>query len=374
MPQRAIQTKSCQQVLKVFLLKVLPVTGLCILLFGIFQVKAADKKNCLMCHKHRYMGRIDENGKRWNYNVDELHYAQSVHRAVDCDDCHSYITKIPHDPVTEKVNCATQCHIKPPFSQDKFSHEKIVGIYDGSAHGISPQDSQQARDAKPYCKFCHENPLYSRMSEENVSYETTLRRCLNCHPQSGVVQAYKHITHRLRKKTSRSSREIVQLCAKCHQDVEMMQKLKVSPRALEAVATYNQSIHGKLVRLGSQQAADCISCHASNALHDIYKKDSPKATINKANIIKTCRQCHEKTGNWFIEIAVHPSTEHKDNPIIHLMSIFLQFAIYGTVISMVGLMLFETFGRRREGIGLLLVNGTSWRVKRKRTSKRKKDR
>jgi hypothetical protein len=329
-------------------------------------VKAADKKNCLMCHKHRFIGRIDENGKRWNYNVDELHYSQSVHQAIDCDDCHTYITKIPHDPVTQEVNCATQCHIKPPFSQDKFSHEKIVGIYNGSAHGIHPQDSAQLRNAKPYCKFCHENPLYNRIPEENISYDVTLRRCLNCHPQSGVVQAYKHITHRLRKKTSRSSQEIVKLCAKCHQNVALMQKLKVSPKAVEAVATYNQSIHGKLVRLGSKKAADCISCHASNALHDIYKKDSPQATINTANIEKTCRQCHAKTNNWFIKIAVHPSLEHKDNPIIHLMSIFLQLAIYGTVISMVGLMLFETFGRRREGIRLVLVNGTSWRAKTKK--------
>jgi len=35
-------------------------------------------------------------------------------------------------------------------------------------------------------------------------------------------------------------------------------------------------------------------------------------------------------------------------------------------------MLFETFGRRRAGVRLLLVNGTSWRPK--VTRKRKKDR
>jgi hypothetical protein len=370
-PERPIPAVRFCQTLKVFLLGILPVAVLCVLLSGVPWAGAADKKNCLMCHKHRYIGRIDESGKRWNYNVDEAHYSQSVHRNVDCDDCHSYITKIPHDPVTRDVDCATQCHIKPPFAQDKFSHEKIVEIYNGSAHGIRTDDGRQVKAAKPYCKFCHENPAYSRIPETEVSYEETLRRCLNCHPQTGVVQAYKHITHRLRKKTSRSSREIVTLCAKCHQDEALMKPLKVTPRALEAVATYNQSIHGKLVRLGSQKAADCISCHASNALHDIYKKDSPRATINKTNIDKTCRQCHEKTNRWFIEIAVHPSPEHKDNPIIHLMSIFLQLAIYGTVISMVGLMTFETFGRRREGIRLLLVNGTSWRARNKST--RQKD-
>lgn len=363
-------TRLHRQACSLFLRVLLPMAVLCLPLFYLSQAEAADTKNCLMCHKHRYIGRIDENGKRWNYNVDELHYRHSVHRAVDCDDCHPYIRKIPHDPVTEKVNCATQCHIKPPFSQDKFSHEKIVEIYNGSAHGIHPGDSQLSREAKPYCKFCHENPTYSRLPEENIAYEETLRRCLNCHPQSGVVQAYRHITHRLRKKTSRSSQEIVRLCAKCHQDVATLKKLKVSDKALEAVATYNQSIHGKLVRLGSQKAADCISCHATNALHDIYKKDSPRATISKANIQKTCGQCHTKTNSWFIEIAVHPSTEHRDNPIIHLMSIFLQLAIYGTVISMVGLMLFETFGRIRAGVRLVLINGTSWRPKTNRKSKK----
>ena len=85
------------------------------------HVEAADKENCLMCHKYSFMGRIDENGKRINYNVDENIYAHSVHRNVPCRDCHTYITKIPHDPVTEEVNCANQCHIKPPFSNENFS-------------------------------------------------------------------------------------------------------------------------------------------------------------------------------------------------------------------------------------------------------------
>ncbi len=357
------ENRLCQAINVLSLIEMLTVIGLCILLFSVSQAGASDKKNCLMCHKHR-VGRIDENGKRWNYNVDETHYRGSVHRNVDCQDCHTYITKIPHETVTQEVNCSSQCHIKPPFSQDNFSHKKLVGIYTGSAHGIRPGDGQEVKDAKPYCKYCHQNPLY-QFPKESIPSEKALRRCQNCHPQSGVIQAYKHISHRLRKRTSRSSQEIVELCSKCHQDVAAMKPLNVSSRAMEAVTTYNQSIHGKLVRLGSKKAADCVSCHASSSLHDIHKKDDPNATISKANIEKTCRQCHANTNSWFIEIAVHPSPEHKDNPIIHLASIFLDLAIYGTVISMVGLMMFETFGRRREGIRLLLVAGSSWRAKTK---------
>jgi hypothetical protein len=316
------------------------------------QAEAADRDNCLMCHKHRYSGRIDESGKRWNYNVDEIIYNHSVHRKIECRDCHTYITKIPHDPVTQVVNCANQCHIKPPFAQENFSHKKIIDAYDDSVHGIRPGDSEELKSAKPHCKYCHLNPLYTKISEKRVAFEETLRRCYNCHEKVGVTQAYKHMTHRLRRKTSRSSREIVQLCAKCHQDVALMKKLNASDKALEAVETYNQSIHGKLVRLGSEKAANCISCHASSALHDI--------------------QCHEKTNSWFIKIAVHPSTKHEENQVVYLMSIFFRLALYGSVFSMVGLMLFETFGRKRDGIKLLLRNGTTWRGPSKRRSKKGK--
>ncbi len=95
-----------------------------ILLVGSYA-EAADKENCLMCHKYRFVGRIDEDGKKINYNVDENMYIKSVHRNVPCRDCHTYITKLPHDPVKEEVNCANECHIKPPFADENFSHKKI---------------------------------------------------------------------------------------------------------------------------------------------------------------------------------------------------------------------------------------------------------
>ena len=151
-----------------------------------------------------------------------------------------------------------------------------------------------------------------------------------------------------------------------------MKKLNVSQKAQTAVESYNRSIHGKLVQLGSQKAANCISCHASNALHDIYKKDDPRATIYKDNISKTCHQCHEKTNSSFIQIAVHPSKEHEADPIIYLVSIFFRVVLYVAVFSMVGLMLFETFGRWTDGIRFLLRGGTSWRGQSRRSPKKEK--
>ena len=332
--------------------------------FEAASIYAADEENCLMCHKHRFMGRIGENGKINNYNVDESLFSSSIHRNIACRDCHTYIKKLPHDPVTQEINCSNQCHMKPPFNQDKFSHNDIMETYNDSIHGQRAEDSYKSNEAKPYCKFCHLNPMYEKISEERVAYEESLERCFNCHQEKGVVMAYNHITHRLRKKTSRSHRDVIILCGKCHHDEKLMKSLDVSEKALTAVDSYNRSIHGKLVRLGSEKAADCVSCHATNALHDIYKKDNIKSTINKNNIKETCHQCHENTNEWFVKFAVHPSIEHDENPIIHMMSMGLNFSMYAVVFGLVALMAFETYGRKRSGINFLFRNGSSWRKKR----------
>lgn len=323
---------------------------------------AADKENCLMCHKYRFIGRIDENGKRINYNVDEHIFGRTVHRNVACRDCHTNITKLPHDPITEEVNCATQCHVKPPFADENFSHQKIIETYNNSVHGIKPDDSAELKQAKPYCKFCHLNPIYTKVDETRIAYEETLARCQNCHQKQGVTMAYKHITHRLRHKTSRSPQEVVKLCAKCHQDEQHMAVAKPTPASLEAVETYNHSVHGQSVTLGSDEAADCISCHASTALHDIYKKDNQMATTNPANLESTCKQCHVKANERFIEIAVHSKGAHdKEQPALYFTAIALKLALFGTIFGLMGLLSLETFARRRSGVKLQLRRGTTWR-------------
>ena len=346
-----------------FIITLLSAAGVFIVLLFGSQTQATDKENCLMCHRHRFIGRIDANGKRWNYNVDEILYNKSVHRLVECRECHTYITRIPHDPVTQLVNCGNQCHIKPPFAQKKFSHQKIIGLYNQSVHGIKPQDLDILKHSKPYCKYCHQNPLYTGIPEKLVPFEQTVSRCYNCHSPVDVTQAFRHIAHRLRKRTSRSPQQIVQLCSQCHGDANLMKNLKVAPMVLKAVKTYNQSIHGELVRLGSRQAADCLACHASSELHDIFKEDNPKATIYKDNLAKTCKQCHKSTNPWFIRIAVHPGMHQEANPVVAGTSMAFRFILYGAVLGMLGLLLLETIGRHKDGIKLVLKNGTTWRRK-----------
>jgi nitrate/TMAO reductase-like tetraheme cytochrome c subunit len=335
-------------------------------LFGFSRAEAADEENCLMCHKYPSLARIGTDGLVKNYCVNDHIFLNSLHGKVACRGCHTYIKKFPHDPVTENVNCANVCHIKPPFAEENFSHKKIIGVFETSIHAIKPDDSPLMKASDPNCKYCHLNPLYKRVDENTISYGKTLDRCLNCHQRKGVTEAYRHIMHRLRHKTSRSSQEIVALCSGCHGNVPLMKELRLTGTALDAVQTYKESIHGKMVTLGSQKAADCISCHASSLIHDIYKKENPQATINEKNLQDTCKNCHKKINKYFVKIAVHPSLEDPHNPILFIITnMVLRLMLYGTVFGLMGLLFLETFRRRKDGASIKLKSGTSWRKKKK---------
>jgi len=337
-----------------------------VLVFGVLgfiKADAADRENCLMCHKYPSLARIDEDNAVKDYHIEEHIFMNSLHGDVQCRECHTNIQKIPHDSVTRDVNCANECHRKPPFAEEEFSHRKIIGVFNSSKHGKTSEDSPLMDSSKPDCKYCHLNPTYQRMDEKMVAYGKTLDRCLNCHPESGVVAAYQHITHRLRHKTSRSSREVVSLCAdNCHGDIKLMKTLGASDAALEAVETYKESIHGKMTALGSEKAADCVSCHASSLIHDIYNKDDPNSSINEKNIQATCKNCHTKINKYFVQIAVHPSLKSPRNPFLFTMSnMILRFILYGTVFGLMGLLFLESHRRRKDGMCMQIKAGTSWR-------------
>ena len=145
-----------------------------------------------------------------------------------------------------------------------------------------------------------------------------------------------------------------------------MEALNVSKESIESVETYNVSIHGKSVALGSQEAADCVSCHATAAIHDIYKKDEKEATVHKDNLVKTCNQCHDNVNDRFVQIDVHSGIERHEKPLLYYTNVILGFVFYGSVFSLIGLAMLESYGRRKDGIGMQIRKGTSWHGKSKR--------
>ena len=229
---------------------------------------AVDQENCLMCHQNPRLARIDDKGITQIYHVDKDLFNHSIHREVPCKGCHVNIKEIPHKPVTEQVNCGTRCHMKDPFTNEYFSHKKTVEIFEQSSHAMKPDDPDYVRESKPNCKFCHANPVY-QLAQDEVP-PNAVERCKNCHKQDSVEVAFRHVSHRLKKKATRPPKEIVALCSKeCHEDQVLMKKVGLSEEGVDAVETYKETLHWRVIKFGAQKAADCVSCHATSSIHDI---------------------------------------------------------------------------------------------------------
>ena len=294
-----------------------------------------DPDNCLMCHDHPGFARMNENGIKRNFYIEEdIFITRSVHGDVRCVDCHDYILegnepKIPHQPnITEKVHCSNVCHsvIEPsransPNEKKYFSHENVYAAYKESSHGVADRllpDDKRDKDA-PYCVYCHDrNPVYQRVgSKIPPIIEPQLKRCRGCHKDEFAARFYRHTKHRMDLNTRRSKYQIVQLCVECHGNDEMMSRHKLSSAP---VSTYEKTFHYKMIYHGGERWAACTDCHSKTnypmdpnrpsggdaGIHQIYSKKNPKASVfiteeshfnpEKDNLVKTCSVeiCHPK--------------------------------------------------------------------------------
>jgi hypothetical protein len=312
------------------------VTFICTFIFNEHSSYAvADPDNCMMCHDHPGIVRMNEKGiKRDFYIEEDIFIPRSVHGNVRCVDCHDYIMegnepKVPHQPlIKEKVRCNLVCHsiIEPsraddPSDKKYFSHENAYVAYKESAHGIAdrelPQDKQDP-DA-PYCTYCHDiNPIYEKVGSEITPInDPQLKRCRGCHKDDFAARFYRHTKHRFDMKTNRTKYQVVQLCVECHGNNDMMSRHKLSAAP---VKEYKNTFHYKMVYHGGERWAGCTDCHTKAnypmdpnrpsggdaGIHELLSKKNPKATVfiteekrfdaEKDNLVKTCSVdvCHPK--------------------------------------------------------------------------------
>jgi len=305
-----------------------------------------DEENCLMCHKHRRMARIDEKGERRNYYLREHAFGASIHGKVPCRGCHTSIKELPHKDV-KPVDCTVECHLKAPFSRERFSHKWAVKLFKESVHAPKPDEPEWAVKSKPDCKYCHYEPSYKRPPGlPSQAYE----RCKNCHQEEEVARALEHVTHRLRVKTSRSPLEIVELCSKnCHEDRSLMEKFKVNPKAPVAVETYKETLHYRVNQFGFGKGADCIDCHAPLTFHDIRKSTDPQSHLYKDVRYKACRQegCHPEATQKIAAIDTHIAKGKGLNPALHYAELVMLAITVGTLIALISLTTLESFARWR---------------------------
>lgn len=211
--------------------------------------------------------------------------AHSAHKSLKCQDCHSSIDAAPH--------------------------------------------TDEMRKDKPTCGNCHpdEQEAYSQSSHSHADKVAGDHpTCITCHSDKDP--------HAVRpiKQASRASTAL--LCSSCHEQTARMSRYGVDP---DAVASYNESFHGKAVlKFGNLKAAICIDCHG---VHDVLPPENPKAHTNPANGAKLCSKpaCHPGANVTFaMSGANHLRLMVKRGPALHAIDLFFRILTGGMILFLTG--------------------------------------
>jgi predicted CXXCH cytochrome family protein len=221
----------------------------------VFYAQGMADRDCLRCHQEKGL-KVTRGGKQVSLYTDPAELARSRHAKTACVQCHTGGT--PADPIrpcrtiTAKVDCSP-------------CHTEVVAQYGESTHGrLAAQGSPDAP------------------------------ACADCHSPHGT----------LGKNDSNSptfSRNVPALCAKCHRTGRKA-ALRYNGAQTQVVESYTESIHGKgLLQSGLTVTADCADCHTAH--HELPSSD-PRSSVNRANVTRTCAQCHRGIYESFVK-SVH---------------------------------------------------------------------
>ena len=110
-------------------------------------------------------------------------------------------------------------------------------------------------------------------------------RCLDCHSSDGDMTTMLPVRD---PKSTVNRSNVARTCGACHSHKEKMEGTGISNRPF---LSYQESVHARAIMEGNTRAAVCTDCHGS---HDIKPASDGGSPIFKANLSKTCGQCHSE--------------------------------------------------------------------------------
>lgn len=293
---------------------------LCCLPFcGIPPAIAEDISNedCMGCHSDAELQRESGTPAGSSVFVPADSLKSTPHEEMDCVNCHSDITEVPHAGKLARVNCAN-CHDEAAEVLSKSIHgiTAAAGNTDAPSctdcHGTheirlksDPASLINPKNVSATCARCHSDPETSKRNHFNIvdpfkTYKESIHyqklqegmaaaTCSECHSHHLILKSEDPESHTSRK-------NIATTCGHCHEKVS---------------ETYQKSIHGKALAHGVTDSPSCTDCHGE---HGMKSKDDPGSTIYPSNITKTtCPRCHDNTkmmSKYGIETSKHVSYEN----------------------------------------------------------------
>ena len=219
-----------------------------LVLLAIFPLVALADTDCLECH-----GSNPPEGMSAATSFDFETFENSVHKGLNCVDCHKIDPAKKHKGVTE-VDCGA-------------CHESAQAGFDMSPHAIGSGGSPERI---PTCATCHGGHNVLRVSDaESRTYH----------------------------------RNSVSICVGCHEDRALTDQIQKMPQP-EMIISYENSVHGRALLAGNDEAPACIDCHGS---HKTMPSDDPDSPVYKTHIAATCGNCHSTITAEYSE-SVHGTT------------------------------------------------------------------
>lgn len=304
--------------------------------------RAEVNDGCLACHGDTALNQTLPSGETRSLHVDAVTFGTSVHgEKLSCLDCHPDMSELPHPErkfasmrqasLAYYEQCK-RCHYATFAKTLDSAHQAALARGDVTAplcmdchgtHDIVTPNQPRGRISRT-CAKCHEG--VSRTYEKSVHGKALLADnnpdvpvCNDCHRSHDVAGPH---AEQWRSHTP-------ELCASCHGDEQVMGKYGLSTLVHR---TYVSDFHGVTARLRGQDdprnvpvVARCTDCHG---VHDIMKVDDPESPVVKANLVKTCRQCHEDaTENFPAAWLSHYEPSWEKSPLVKSVTVAYQVLI-----------------------------------------------
>jgi len=279
------------------------------------------KITCATCHAD------EQAAYERSFHAKEIRDGNS--HAATCVDCHgSPHELLPASDPKSRVHHANipatcgACHGQKFVMEDGGLGAQVVASYSQSVHGHAVAAGSEKAAVCTDCHGTHE--ILDAKDEKSPIFKFNVPvTCGKCHEE--IAREFKesihgaavaggnwqapvctdcHGIHSIKSHTDPNSpvsaQNVGQLtCARCHEGVRLSQEFGVEGRRS---TTYLASYHGLAAQRGSLIVANCASCHGA---HYILPSSDPRSTINRANLVKTCGQCHPGVTAKFVAARVH---------------------------------------------------------------------
>ncbi len=257
------------------------------------ELKLAQEKICLSCH-------LDNPDVRARVGP-QAGFIAAFERSV-----HGAALLKGNGEAATCINCHGSHEMKPGMDpSSRVSKQHIPGTCAGCHDDI----------AREYADSVHAAAIGKGNIEAPV--------CTDCHGEHNIL------THTDPNAPVAAANVSAQVCSPCHSSVKLSQKYGI---ASDRFRTFSDSYHGLALHGGSVEAANCASCHGA---HAIKASKDPDSRVNKANLAKTCGQCHPGANERFAVGSVHVRMTQAESPILYWIA-----TIYiGLIVIVVGGML-----------------------------------